>query len=210
MRIAVIGAGHVGTALAKHLVAAGQHVVLANSRPPQTLQPLLDRLGPHARAATAEQAPRGADVVVLAIPFGRYDTLRPIDFAGTVVVDAMNYYPERDGPLPDLDEGTATSSELVQRHLPGARVVKAFNAIRAEHLRDYGRSGGAAQRYGIPVAGDDDRAKRVVLDLVELIGFEPVDAGPLAEGGRRFQPGTEVYLADLTDEQLHARVGVDT
>src|SRR4051812_5331133 len=121
MRIAVIGAGHVGSALAERLVAAGQQVVLANSRPPETLRPLLARLGPHADAATAEQAPRDADVVVLAIPFGRYDTLRPIDFAGAVVVDAMNYYPERDGPRPELDQGSATSSELVQRHLPGAR-----------------------------------------------------------------------------------------
>jgi predicted dinucleotide-binding enzyme len=209
MRIGVIGAGNVGSVLAEHLAAAGCHVAIANSRSPETLLPLIDQIGTHATAVTASEAAGYGDVVVLAIPFGRYDTLRPIDFAGKVAVDAMNYYPDRDGHLPELDHDETTSSELVQRHLPGARVVKAFNAIRAAHLRDYRRSGGAPERYGIPVAGDDDPAKRTVLDLVELIGFEPVDVGTLADGGRLIQPGTEYYLADLPAEELRARIGVD-
>src|SRR5690349_17160203 len=137
MRIGVIGAGNVGSVLAEHLANAGCRVAIANSRSPQTLQPLVDQIGTHATAATASEAAGYGDVVLLAIPFGRYETLHPIDFAGKVAVDAMNYYPDRDGHLPALDRDETTSSELVQRHLPGARVVKAFNAIRAAHLRDY-------------------------------------------------------------------------
>jgi predicted dinucleotide-binding enzyme len=208
MKIGVIGAGNVGTALAEDLLAAGCDVAIANSRLPQTLQPLLEHLGPHATAVTPAQAARYAEVVAVAIPFGRYAELPTAELAGHIVIDAMNYYPDRDGHIAALDRDETTSSELVARQLPGARVVKAFNAIRAGHLRDYRRTGGAAQRYGIPVAGDDDGAKRAVMDLVERLGFEPVNAGTLADGGRAFQPGTELYLADPTDEQLHARVDV--
>jgi 8-hydroxy-5-deazaflavin:NADPH oxidoreductase len=209
MRIGVIGAGNVGSVLAEHLAAAGCRVAIANSRSPETLLPLVDHIGTHATAVTASEAAEYGEVVMLALPFGHYGDLHPIDFAGRVAVDAMNYYPDRDGHLAELDSDQTTSSELVQHHLPGAHVVKAFNAIRAAHLRDYRRMGGAAERYGIPVAGDDDPAKRVVLDLVELIGFEPVDVGTLAEGGRLIQPGSEYYLADLPADELHARIGVD-
>lgn len=205
MHIGIIGAGSEGAALARNLVAANHEVAIANAHGPDTLRPLVQTLGRRAAAATPREAARFGDVVMLATPFRAYESLAPEDFAGKVVVDAENYYPRRDGPLPELDNDDTTSSELVQQHLPGARLVKAFNAMQAGHLTDYGRSAGAGQRYGIPVCGDDDAAKRIVMDLVEQMGFEPVDAGSLADGGRRIQPGSPVFTADLPAEELHAR-----
>ena len=142
------------------------------------------------------------------IPFHRHGDLPAADLAGRTVIDTCNYYPTRDGHIAELDDDSTTSSELLQRQLPGARVVKAFNAMRFDHLREYGHEGGANQRYGIPVAGDDPDAKRRVFELVEQIGFEPVDAGGLADS-RTFQPGAEVYTADLWADDLRDRIGVE-
>jgi 8-hydroxy-5-deazaflavin:NADPH oxidoreductase len=208
MRIGVIGAGRVGGTLARGFVHAGHDVAIANSRDPDTLLLLADELGAHCVPLSAEDAERFADIVVLAIPFGHYDEVPAGAVTGKTVIDATNYEPERDGHVPELDDGTASSSELVQRRLAGADVVKAFNAMRWDHLRDYGHEGGALHRYGIPVSGDSGAAKRLVFDLVEELGFEPVDAGPLGEGGRKFQPGTPVYTADLWSEELHERIDV--
>jgi hypothetical protein len=133
------------------------------------------------------------------------DLLRLIAEGG--VIDTCNYYPDRDGHIAALDDDSTTSSELIQHHLSGAHVIKAFNAMRFDHLREYGREGGAGRRYGIPVAGDDPAAKKQVFDLVEQIGYEPVDAGSLADS-RNFQPGTDVYTADLPAEDLRTRIGV--
>jgi predicted dinucleotide-binding enzyme len=162
----------------------------------------------HGHAVTADEAALYGDPVVVAVPFGHYRELPTDLLDGKIVIDAENYYAERDGHIPELDNDTTTSSELVQRHLHGAHVVKAFNAMRWDHLRDYGHEGGANNRYGLPVSGDDPSAKRQVFDLIEQIGFEPVDAGSLADGGRKQQPGSDVYTADLWAEDLRARVGV--
>lgn len=212
MRVAIIGAGNVGSTLAGLFVSAGHDVTIANSRGPQMLAELTDRLhamappGVEVRAATVAEAGKDADVVVLAIPFGRYTEL-PRDLgAGLPVVDATNYYTERDGHVRDLEEHRRSSSQLIQEHLAGARVVKAFNTMRWEHLRDYGREGGVMDRYGIPVSGDDSNAKWVVFDLVSDAGFDPVDAGGLDEGGRKHQPGTPVYTADLRASVLARKV----
>jgi 8-hydroxy-5-deazaflavin:NADPH oxidoreductase len=207
MRIGVIGTGQVGSTLARKFVAAGHQVALANSRGPQTLHGLAEELGNHAHPASVPEAARYGDVAIVAIPFGRYPQLPAPDLAGRVVVDCMNYYPEQDGHVADLDDNRTTSSELVAAHLPGARVVKAFNAMEAEHLHDYGHCGGAEMLYGIPVSADDDQAKRMVMDLVEELGFDPVDAGNLAGGGRAQQPGGLAYLADLPSDELRARLG---
>ena len=207
MRIGIIGAGKIGSTLARLFIDAGHDVAIANSRGPDTLGDLERELGDHGRAATADEAARDGDIVVVAIPFGHYRDLPPEALAGKTVIDTGNYYPQRDGHIAALDDGRTTSSELVQQHLAGAHVIKAFNAMRFDHLREYGHEGGAARRYGIPVAGDDAAAKRQVFDLIEQIGFEPVDAGSLADG-RKFQPGTDVYTADLWAEDLHARIGV--
>lgn len=197
-----------GSALAHLFIAAGDDVAVANSRGPDTLYDLEASLGRHAHAATAEQAARYGDVAIVAVPFGHYRDLPTEALAGRTVVDATNYYPERDGHDDKLEHGSVTSSELLQRELPGAHVVKAFNAMRWDHLLDHGRSAGANRRYGVPVSGDDPEAKRRVFDLIEQIGYEPVDAGPLGEGGRKHEPGTEVYTADLWADTLRARIGV--
>jgi predicted dinucleotide-binding enzyme len=208
LRIGIVGAGRVGSTLARQFAAAGHEIAIANSRDPRTLEPLAAALGERVHPVEAGDAARFGPVVVLAIPFGRYRELPGADLTGRTVVDATNYFPERDGHLADLDTDRTTSSELIQAHLPGARLVKAFNTMRWEHLRDYGHEAGALERYGIPVSGDDDRAKWTVLDLIEQIGFHPVDAGDLARGGRRQQPGGPAYLADLTAGELQARLGV--
>ncbi|GAA2582160.1 NAD(P)-binding domain-containing protein [Dactylosporangium fulvum] len=209
MKISVIGAGKIGSTLAHLYTAAGDDVAIANSRSPDTLRDLEHQLGRHAHAVTAEEAARYGDIVIVAVPFGHYRDLPAEALAGRTVIDATNYHPERDGHDDELEHGDVTSSELLQRHLAGAHVVKAFNAMRWDHLRDHGRSAGANRRYGIPVSGDDPDAKWQVFDLVEQIGFEPVDAGPLAEGGRKHQPGTEVYTADLWADTLRARIGIE-
>jgi 8-hydroxy-5-deazaflavin:NADPH oxidoreductase len=206
MRIGIIGAGHIGGTLARAFVHAHHEVAISNSRAPATLEALADELGPRARAVTAAEAAEFGDVVVVSVPFGRYRELPAESFDGTVVIDTNNYYPQRDGHFGELDSDRITSSELLQAHLPGARVIKAFNAIRWDHLRDDGRPAGDPQRIGIPISGDDESAKRIVAELIEQIGFDPVDAGTLAVGGRKHQPGSPIYTADLSPGELRARV----
>jgi predicted dinucleotide-binding enzyme len=206
MQIGIIGAGKIGSTLAKLFADAGHDVGVANSRGPDTLGDLEDD---RVHADTAEKVAGRSDVVVLAVPFGRFEELPDEQLAGKIVIDATNYYPDRDGHLADLDNGATTSSELIQAHLSEARVVKAFNAMRSDHLREFGHEGGANTRYGIPVSGDDADAKRQVFDLIEQIGYEPVDAGSLADGGRKHQPRTAVYTADLDARELRDRIGVE-
>jgi predicted dinucleotide-binding enzyme len=207
MRIGIIGAGKIGSTLAHLFTDAGHEIAIANSRGPDTLRDLEKELGDRGHACTVEEAARFSDVAVVAVPLKAYHELPTDDLAGKTVIDTCNYYPERDGHIAGLDDDSTTSSELVQQHLTGAHVIKAFNAMRFDHLREYGHEGGAGQRYGIPVAGDDPAAKKQVFDLVEQIGFEPVDAGPLADS-RSFQPGTDVYTADLTAADLRDRIGI--
>jgi predicted dinucleotide-binding enzyme len=208
MQLGIIGAGKIGSTLAHLFIGAGHDVAIANSRGPDTLRALEAELGDHGHACTVDEAARYGDIVIVTIPLGHYRDLPADDFAGKTVIDTCNYYPERDGPIAALDDDSTTSSELIQQHLRDAHVVKAFNAMRFDHLREYGREGGANRRYGIPVAGDDPTAKKEVFDLIEQLGFEPVDAGRLA-GSRTFQPGTDVYTADLWADDLRARIGVE-
>lgn len=206
MRIGIIGTGHIGSTLARHFVDAGHEVAVANSRGPETLRELESDLGEHAHAVTAEQAARFGELAVVSVPFGHYTDLPGDAFDGRVVIDTGNYYPARDGHRADLDEDRTTSSELVQRQLHGSHVVKAFNAIRFDDLRGQAGRDGARGRRAIPLSGDDAEAKQVVADLIEQIGFDPVDAGSLAEGGRRHQPGTGVYTVDLNARELREQL----
>ena len=206
MRIGIIGSGHIGGTLAKLLVAAGHEVAVSNSRGPETLAGLVDELGASAQAMTAEDAERFGELVVVSVPFGRYREVPADGVEGKVVIDTNNYYPQRDGHFPELDDDSTTSSELLLAHLPGARVVKAFNAIVWTRLRDDGRPVGDPERLGIPISGDDEQAKRTVAELIDEIGFDPVDAGTLAQGGRKHQPGTPAYTQGLPTAELLARL----
>jgi predicted dinucleotide-binding enzyme len=202
MNVGIIGAGHIGATTAKLFVRAGHQVMIGNSRGPASLQQLVAELGEGASAAEIAEVADGADLVLIAIPLRAYRDLPAEPFAGTIVVDAMNYYPARDGRLSELDEDLVTSSELLARHLPDARIVKAFNTMYWETLRDGGRPDlPREQRLAIFVAGDDHDAVGVVAELIEQVGFAAVVTGDLASGSRRQQPGMPVYATDLTAAQ---------
>ncbi len=203
----IIGSGHIGGTLARRFVDAGHEVAVSNSRGPETLAALVAELGPRAQAMTASEAERFGDLVVVSVPFGRYRELPTEAVAGKVVIDTNNYYPRRDGHFEELDSDRTTSSELLQEHLAGARVVKAFNAILWSRLRDDGHPVGDRKRVGIPISGDDEQAKRTVAELIDEIGFDPVDAGTLADGGRKHQPGSAAYTDGLQTRELRVRLG---
>ena len=208
MRIGIVGAGHIGGTLARLFVGAGHEVAISNSRGPETLATLVEELGGRAQAMTAADAMRFGDVVVVSVPFGRYQQLPTEGVSRKIVIDTNNYYPRRDGRFEGLDSDRTTSSELLQEHLRGARVVKAFNAINWMRLRDDGRPTGYPDRLGIPISGDDEEAKRTVAELIDQIGFDPVDAGTLGEGGRKHQTGASAYTQGLPTAELRARLGL--
>jgi predicted dinucleotide-binding enzyme len=190
--LGLIGSGRIGTSLARLAVAAGMDVVLSNSRGPETLADVVSTVGPRARAATPEEAARAGDLVVVTIPLKAHTQLPVTALRGKVVLDTMNYYPQRDGRLSVLDTGRLTSSELVQHHLKGSFVVKAFNNIGSHQLFTLARPAGAADRTALPIAGDDDQAKREAARLLDALGYDTVDTGTLAESWRS-EPGTPVY-----------------
>jgi predicted dinucleotide-binding enzyme len=200
LNIGIIGSGNIGGTVARLFAKAGHEVAVANSRGPETLAGLVEEIGPNARAVTVEEAARFGDVVLEAIPFGRYEELPAEALSGKIVVTASNYYPGRDGEM-DLD-GLA-QSEAVARHLEGARVVKAFNTIYFGRLAENGRPGAPLEeREVIFVAGDDEEARRVVSGLIEEIGFAPVETGTLAESGRQ-EPGAPIYNVPMIPAEAH-------
>jgi len=190
--VGFIGSGHIGSTAARLSVAAGYHVIISNSRGPETLRELAGELGSLAVAAPAEQAAEGGDLVVVTIPFHAYQSVPAAPLAAKPVIDTCNYYPERDGQIAELDSGSVTSSGLIQRHLARARVVKAFNNIFYQHLLSLSRPSGAADRSFLPIAGDDAGAKAEVTAFLDAIGYGAVDVGPLTESWRQ-EPGTPVY-----------------
>ena len=197
MRIGIIGAGHIGGTLARSLAALGHEVSIANSRGPATLAAFAKETG--ARAVTVEEAARAGDVVVVSIPEKSIAKLPAGLFDGVpedvVVVDTGNYYPrQRDGRIDPIENGSAESRWVADRL--GRPVVKAFNNIYAAHLREGGRPRGVKGRIALPVAGDDKRAKDVIIRLLDELGFDGVDTGSLDESWRQ-EPGTPVYATDL-------------
>jgi len=190
--VGLIGSGRIGSTVARLAVAAGYPVVLSNSRGPQTLADLAAELGPLARAGTGQEAAEAGDLIVVTIPLRAYQDVPAGPLAGKVAMDTCNYYPRRDGQIPDLDSGAVTSSELIQRHLSGSAVVKVFNNIFFKHLESLARPSGAPDQSFLPIAGDDPAAKAAVTAFLDSIGYGAVDAGRLAEGWRQ-QPGTPVY-----------------
>ncbi len=192
--IGLIGAGHIGSTVAKLAVDAGYDVVLSNSRGPETLGDLVSQLGDRARAATAEEAAEAGDVVVVTIPLKSYREVPVEPLRGKVVIDTNNYYPQRDGHIAELDDESTTTSELLQAHLPDSHVVKAFNNIYFEHLRDLARPSGSPERSVLAIAGDDADAKKKVTEVLDDLGYDAYDVGPLSEGWR-YQRDTAAYAA---------------
>jgi 8-hydroxy-5-deazaflavin:NADPH oxidoreductase len=199
--IGLIGAGHIGSQVARLAVGAGHQVVISNSRGPQTLAGLVAELGPLARAADPVEAAKQGDIVVVTIPLKNYRSVPVEPLAGKIVIDTNNYYPERDGRIPELDNESTTTSELLQAHLPRAKVVKAFNHIYASQLTTDGRPADTPNRRALVIAGDDEGAKAAVTKLLDEFGFDTVDAGPLREGWR-IQRDTPGYGPRRNAEQL--------
>lgn len=200
MVIGFIGSGMIGGTVARLTVAAGVDVVVSNSRGPETLAELVASLGERARAATPAEAAAAGDLVVATIPLHAYQQLPAAELAGKTVIDTMNYYPQRDQRIAELDADELTSSELVQRHLAGSRVVKAFNNIAFMGLATLPRPVGAVDRSALPIAGDDPAAKASVAELLSVLGYDAVDAGTLAESWR-FEPNSPVYVQPYSPGQ---------
>ena len=197
MNVGVIGSGNIGANAARLFAQAGHEVAISNSRGPDSLQNLVADIGPNVRAATVEEATDFGEVVLLAIPFFAYETIPAESLVGKVVIDATNYYEGRDG---QIDFGGLTSSELLARHLPDARLVKAFNTMYYETLASEGRTSEGEDRLVIFLAGDDDEAKAIVSELIEEIGFDTVDTGSLRDSGKQ-EPGSPIYNEPMTADQ---------
>ena len=199
--IGLIGAGHIGSQVARLAVRNGYKVVISNSRDPKTLSGLVAELGPNARAATALEAAQAGDIVVVTVPLKNYRDIPVEPLIGKTVIDTNNYYPERDGHILELDNESTTTSELLQAHLPTSKVVKAFNHIYAAELTTHGQPAGSKNRRALVIAGDDLEAKATVARLLDQFGFDTVDAGPLREGWR-IQRDTPGYGPRRTAEEL--------
>lgn len=199
MKIGIIGAGFVGRAIAKLAIQAGHQVMLSNSRDPRTLFSLKPMIG--CETGTAAEAARFGQVVVIAVPLTALEQLPAAELQGKTVLDAVNYYPERDGEIEELLTGRISSSERLARLLPNSRITKAFNAIRMTDLETQGVPAGDAHRRAIPLAGDEREGKAIAMALYEAFGFDAVDAGALAEGWR-FERATPAYCVALNREQL--------
>jgi predicted dinucleotide-binding enzyme len=205
-RIGFVGAGFIGRALGRLLVQRGFKVMLSNSRGPESLRSTRSSVG--CEIGSVEQACAFGEFVVLAIPFGHVRALPPSLFEGKVVIDASNYYPDRDGRIAALEERRSTTSQMVQAHLAGARVVKAFNAILERDIEKDALPTGTAGRRALPIAGDDAQAKALVAALQDRAGYDVVDAGSLAEGWR-FERARPAYCVRLDRAALQRALSDD-
>lgn len=199
MRIGIIGAGFTGRAVARLAVTHGHKVMVSNSRGPETLASMVSGIG--CRVGTVEEATTFGDIVVVAIPLKHYLSIPVAPLTGKVVLDANNYYPERDGQIAELDARMTTTSEMLARHLPQSSIVKAFNAILANDLEKDGRPAGSPDRRALPIAGDDAMAKAMGAKLLDQLGFDTLDAGSLSESWR-FERAKPAYCIPLDHNGL--------
>ncbi len=190
--VGIIGSGQLGTAIARLAIEAGHRVVLSNSRGPATLADTVAELGPRASAATSEEAAAAGDIVVISVPVSAFPDLPAAPLAGKTVIDTCNYGLERDGHIPELDESSLTSTELLQRYVPDALLVKAFNTIFFKHLVSLARPAAADDHSYLPIAGDSAQASGAVTAFIDSIGYSVVHAGPLADSWRQ-ETGTPVW-----------------
>lgn len=205
--IGILGAGRVGTAVARQALKAGYDVRIATAKPADDIALLVQIITPGAVAVTSAQAST-ADIVIVAVPLNKYRTLDPDLLAGRTVIDAMNYWAPVDGEIDDFENDARTSSETVQAHLVGANIVKTLNHIGYRDLEEDGREPGSEGRRALALAGDKHDAKALVARFINRLGYDPVDAGPL-EAGRAFQPDTEIFNGSHTSDQLRAILAAD-
>jgi 8-hydroxy-5-deazaflavin:NADPH oxidoreductase len=201
--IGFIGSGRIGSALARVAVAHGYDVVVSNSRAPETLAELVAELGPKAKAAWAAEASAAADVAIVSIPLKNIWDVDPAPLAGKIVLETNNYYSARDGRIPAIDEERATTTGLLQDHLPTSHVVKAFNHINYLHIPTQASAAGASDRRALAIAGDHEDAKEWARKFIDQAGFDTVDAGSAAESWR-IEAGTPGYGPRLTAAELKA------
>jgi predicted dinucleotide-binding enzyme len=205
--LGIIGAGHIGSQVARVAVANGYDVVIANSRGPETLADLVAELGSRAKAATAAEAADAGEVVVVTVPLGRIGELPAEPLAGKIVLDTNNYYFERDGHIEALDKGETTTSELLQQQLPTSRIAKAFNHIFAADITTDGTPAGTPDRRALATAGDDAEAVAFVTRFYDEIGFDTVNVGPLSESWR-VERDRPAYVVRQNAQELKANLAI--
>jgi predicted dinucleotide-binding enzyme len=201
LRLGIVGAGKLGTTLARAAIAAGYDVVMSASGLPDVIALTVGVLAPGARTATTEEVVSQADIIVLAVPTRRFRELPPDLFAGKILVDAMNYWEPVDGEDPELATAADGTSVVVQERFPSARVVKSLNQLGYHELDEHPRPKGAPDRIAVGAAGDDRLAVRQVMRLVDRLGFDPVDVGPL-ENGLALEPDGSPFAATYTADEL--------
>src|ERR1700736_2601395 len=204
-RVGIIGAGKMGMTLARAAVAAGYEVAVASSGPAERIALSVDVLAPGAVASTVQDVADSADVIVLAVPVHRFRELPSDVFDGKILVDAMNYWPDTDGEDPELAAADGGSCVVAQAHFPRARVVKSLNQLGYHELDEYPRAPGAPDRIAVAAVGDDRLAVRTVMHLIDRLGFDPVDGGPLAKG-KLLEPDGSPYAETFSADALAQRL----
>lgn len=203
MNIGIIGAGAMARAISQHAIKAGYSIMLSNSRGPESLKSLANTIG--CVAGTVHDAIEFSDIIIVAIPLGKYQELPSNLLANKIVIELLNYFPQRDGYIPELEHEEITTSELLAKHLSKSRIVKAFNSITVDDLESDARPAGASDRRAIPIAGDDEESKIVATQIINELGFDAVDSGGLVDSWRfeRFRP---VYCVALNKDTLQERL----